>query len=155
MNSANTRVARLTPPAPLEQGDSVSGRRKQNAGFTLVELLIVMTIIGVLMMVAVPRFESAIRMAREAALKEDLHVMREAIDSYIMDKQKAPQSLQDLIQDGYLREVPVDPFTRTRDTWTTETGDAMHSLDQTDPGVEDVHSGSQETGSDGQPYSGW
>ena len=69
MNSANTRAARLTQPAPLEQGDSVSGRRKQNAGFTLVELLIVMTIIGVLMMVAVPRFESAIRMAREAALR--------------------------------------------------------------------------------------
>jgi len=114
-----------------------------------------MAIIGVLMMVAVPRFESAIRMAREAALKEDLHVMREAIDSYTMDKQKAPQSLQDLIQDGYLREVPVDPFTRTRDTWVTDTGDAMHSLDQTDTGVDDVHSGSQETGSDGQPYSGW
>jgi general secretion pathway protein G len=133
----------------------VSGRRKQDAGFTLVELLIVMAIIGVLMMVAVPRFESAIRMAREAALKEDLHVMREAIDSYTMDKQKAPQSLQDLIQDGYLREVPVDPFTRTRDTWVTDTGDAMHSLDQTDTGVDDVHSGSQETGSDGQPYSGW
>jgi general secretion pathway protein G len=133
----------------------VSGRRKQDAGFTLVELLIVMAIIGVLMMVAVPRFESAIRMAREAALKEDLHVMREAIDSYTMDKQKAPQSLQDLIQDGYLREVPGDPFTRTRDTWVTDTGDAMHSLDQTDTGVDDVHSGSQETGSDGQPYSGW
>jgi len=114
-----------------------------------------MAIVGVLMMVAVPRFESAIRMAREAALKEDLHVMREAIDSYTMDKQKAPQSLQDLIQDGYLREIPLDPFTRTRDTWVTDASDSMHSLDQTDPGVEDVHSSSQETGSDGQPYSSW
>jgi len=94
-------------------------------------------------------------MAREAALKEDLHVMREAIDSYTMDKQKAPQSLQDLIQDGYLREIPLDPFTRTRDTWVTDASDSMHSLDQTDPGVEDVHSSSQETGSDGQPYSSW
>lgn len=141
--------------AELGYEDSVSGRRKQETGFTLVELLIVMAIVGVLMMVAVPRFESAIRMAREAALKEDLHVMREAIDSYTMDKQKAPQSLQDLIQDGYLREIPLDPFTRTRDTWVTDASDSMHSLDQTDPGVEDVHSSSQETGSDGQPYSSW
>ncbi len=128
---------------------------RQDAGFTLIELMIVMAIIGVLMMVAVPRFEGAIRQAREAALKEDLHVLRTAIDSYTMDKQKAPQSLDDLIQDGYLRSVPVDPFTRSNDTWVTDTSDAMYSLDQTDPGVADVHSGSQEESSDGQPYSSW
>jgi general secretion pathway protein G len=82
-------------------------------------------------------------------------VLRTAIDSYTMDKQKAPQSLVDLIQDGYLREVPVDPFTRSKDSWVTETSDSMHSLDQTEPGIDDVHSGSQETGSDNQPYSSW
>ena len=131
------------------------GRRKQDAGFTLIELLIVMTIIGILMMVAIPRYKAAVRQAQEAVLKEDLHVMRSAIDSYTMDKQKAPQSLDDLLQDGYLRAIPEDPFTRSKDSWVTETSDSMHSLDQTDPGIDDIHSGSQETGSDGQSYSSW
>jgi general secretion pathway protein G len=129
--------------------------RKQDAGFTLIELMIVMIIIGILTMVAIPKFESAIKVAKEAALKEDLHVLRAAIDSYTMDKQKAPQSLDDLKQDGYLKEIPVDPFTHASDSWVTDTGDSMHSLDQTDPGIDDVHSGSQETGTDGQPYSTW
>jgi len=133
----------------------VSRNRRQDAGFTLMELMIVMAIIGVLMMVAVPSFVGAIRQAREAVLKEDLHVLRAATDSYTMDKQKAPQSLDDLLQDGYLRSIPEDPFTRTKDTWVTDTSDAMHSLDQTDPGIVDVHSGSLELGSDGQPYSTW
>jgi general secretion pathway protein G len=129
--------------------------RNQDAGFTLIELMIVMIIIGILTMVAIPKFESAIKVAKEAALKEDLHVLRAAIDSYTMDKQKAPQSLDDLIQDGYLKEVPVDPFTHAKDSWVTDTSDSMHSLDQTDPGIDDVHSGSQEQGTDGQPYSSW
>jgi general secretion pathway protein G len=81
--------------------------------------------------------------------------MRSAIDSYTADKQKAPQSLDDLVQDGYLREVPKDPMTQSKDTWTTDTGDTLHSLDQTDPGIDDVHSGSQDTGTDGQTYSTW
>ena len=129
--------------------------RRQDAGFTLIELLIVMTIILILTALAVPRFEGAIRHAKEAVLKEDLHVMRAAIDSYTMDKQKAPQSLDDLVQEGYLRSIPEDPFTYAKDSWQTETGDALHSLDQTDPGIDDVHSGSQELGSDGQAYSTW
>jgi general secretion pathway protein G len=133
----------------------VSTIRKQDAGFTLVELLIVMSIIGVLAVVAVPRYTSAVKQAREAVLKEDLHVMRAAIDSYTMDKQKAPQSLDDLVTTGYLRSVPNDPVTRTNDTWVTDTSDALHALDQTEPGIDDVHSGSQEVGSDGQPYSAW
>jgi len=119
------------------------------------ELMIVMSIIGILMLLAVPRFSGAIKMAKEAVLKEDLHVMREAIDSYTMDKQKAPQSLEDLVTDGYLKKVPQDPFTYSKDSWTTETGNALHSLDQTEPGIDDVHSGSQDLGSDGQPYSTW
>ena len=129
--------------------------RKQDAGFTLMELMIVMMIIGILMLIAVPRFTGAINTAREAVLKEDLNVMREAIDSYTVDKQKAPQSLDDLIADGYLKTIPQDPFTYVKDSWVTETGDALHSLDQTDPGIDDIHSGSQELGSNGQPYSNW
>lgn len=130
-------------------------KRKNEAGFTLMELMIVMMIIGVLTTLAIPSFVGAIRNAKEAVLKEDLRVMRSAIDSYTMDKQKAPQSLEDLVQEGYLKVIPEDPMTKARDTWTTDTSDALHSLDQTDPGIDDVHSGSQETGSDGQPYSTW
>jgi general secretion pathway protein G len=81
--------------------------------------------------------------------------MRSAIDSYTMDKQKAPQSLDDLVQEGYLKVIPEDPMTKSRETWVTGVSDSLHSLDQTDPGIDDVHSGAQDTGSDGQPYSAW
>lgn len=128
---------------------------KREAGFTLMELMIVMMIIGVLTTLAIPSFVSAVRSAKEAVLKEDLRVMRSAIDSYTMDKQKAPQSLDDLVQEGYLKVIPEDPMTKARDTWQTDMSDSLHSLDQTDPGIDDVHSGSQETGTDGQPYSTW
>jgi general secretion pathway protein G len=130
-------------------------QRKNEAGFTLMELMIVMMIIGILTTLAIPSFKAAIQNAREAVLKEDLRVMRSAIDSYTMDKQKAPQSLQDLVQEGYLKVIPEDPMTKSRDTWNTDVSDSLHSLDQTDPGIDDVHSGSQETGTDGQPYSTW
>jgi general secretion pathway protein G len=129
--------------------------RKRDAGFTLMELMIVMAIIGVLVVVAVPSYIGALRHAREAVLKEDLQVLRAAIDSYTMDKQKAPQALDDLVQEGYLRAIPEDPMTRSTSTWVTDSSDALHSLDQTDPGIDDVHSGSQDLGSDGQPYSAW
>ena len=130
-------------------------KRKNEAGFTLMELMIVMMIIGVLTTLAIPSFVGAIRNAKEAVLKEDLRVMRTAIDSYTMDKQKAPQSLDDLVPEGYLKVIPEDPMTKSRDTWNTDVSDSLHTLDQTDPGIDDVHSGSQETGSDGQPYSTW
>lgn len=130
-------------------------RRQSEAGFTLLELIVVMTIIGILATLAVPSFVGAIRSAREAVLKEDLHVMRAAIDSYTMDKQKAPQSLDDLVQSGYLKVIPEDPMTHATDTWVTDTSDALSSLDQTEPGIDDVHSGSQETGTNGQQYSTW
>ena len=131
------------------------GSRKQDAGFTLMELMIVMMIIGILATLAIPSFKGAVKSAREAVLKEDLRVMRAAIDSYTMDKQKAPQSLDDLVQDGYLKVIPEDPMTHARDSWVTDTSDSLHTLDQTEPGIDDVHSGSQETGTDGQPYSTW
>jgi len=134
---------------------TASKRRSTESGFTLIELMVVMLIIGVLMAIAVPNYVSAIRSAKEAVLKEDLHVIRNAIDSYTMDKQKAPQSLQDLVESGYLKSIPVDPMTRASDTWVPDQSDSMHSLDQTDPGIDDVHSGSQDNGSDGQPYNTW
>jgi general secretion pathway protein G len=88
-------------------------------------------------------------------LKEDLFTIRGAIDSYTMDKQKAPQSLDDLVQEGYLKSIPEDPMTKSKDTWVTDSGDALHSIDQTDSGIDDVHSGSQESGADGTAYSSW
>jgi general secretion pathway protein G len=130
-------------------------RRQHEAGFTLVELMIVMAIIGILVLLAIPQYKTALRHAREAVLKEDLQTMRAAIDSYTMDKQKAPQSLQDLVDDGYLKSVPEDPMTRQKDTWVTDTDQAMYSIDETEPGITDVHSGSEETGTDGQSYSSW
>lgn len=132
-------------------------RAKANSesGFTLIELIVVMTIIAILATLAVPSFVGAIRSAREAVLREDLHVMRAAIDSYTMDKQKAPQSLDDLVQSGYLKDIPEDPMTHTRDTWITDQSDSLYSLDQTEPGIDNIHSGSQEQGSDGRSYSEW
>ena len=129
--------------------------RHKQSGFTLVELLIVMAIVGILFTMAIPSFTAAVQHAREAVLREDLQTMRMAIDSYTMDKQKAPQSLDDLVQEGYLKAIPEDPMTHAKDTWVTETSDAMFSIDETDPGISDVHSGSEEQGSDGQPYSSW
>jgi general secretion pathway protein G len=132
-----------------------SGFTLREGGFTLVELMVVMLIIGVLAAIAIPSYISSIKNAREAVLKEDLHVIRNAIDSYTMDKQKAPQSLEDLTQAGYLKSIPQDPMTHSSETWQTTTDDTLQSVDQTEPGVDDVHSGSQETGTDGQPYSSW
>jgi general secretion pathway protein G len=128
--------------------------RRQD-GFTLVELMVVMLIISVLAAIAIPAYIASLRNAREAVLKEDLHVMRQAIDSYVMDKEKGPQSLDDLVQAGYLKEVPTDPMTHSNSTWVTATSDVLESVDQSDPGINDVHSGSDEQGTNGQPYSSW
>jgi general secretion pathway protein G len=129
--------------------------RHRASGFTLVELMVVMLIIAILLAVAVPSYISAIKTAREAALREDLHTMRDAIEQYTEDKQAAPQSLDDLVQAGYLRSVPVDPITRSSTTWVTVNSDDLTSIDQSQPGITDVHSGSDQTGSDGTPYSEW
>jgi general secretion pathway protein G len=128
---------------------------RRQGGFTLVELMVVMLIISVLAAIAIPAYIASLRNAREAVLKEDLHVMRQAIDSYTMDKEKGPSSLDDLVQAGYLKEVPTDPMTHSNSTWVTATSDVLESVDQSDPGINDVHSGSDEQGSNDQPYSSW
>ena len=124
-------------------------------GFTLIELIIVISIIAILLGVAVPIFSIHLRHAHEAALKQDLHTLREAIDQYTQDKNKAPQTLQDLVSAGYLRVIPVDPFTGSADSWTTVQEDIMTAADQTQPGITDVHSGSEATSTDGTAYSSW
>jgi general secretion pathway protein G len=129
--------------------------RRLERGFTLIELMIVMVIIGLLAAIAVPMYVQSVRHAKEAVLREDLRTMRSAIDAYTVDKQKAPQSLDDLVEAGYLKSMPKDPFTNRTDTWVGGQDDTLQSVDQTEPGINDVHSGAQEVGSDGTSYSSW
>ena len=129
--------------------------KRQQRGFTLIEMIIVCAIISILLGVMVPIYRIHVLHANEAVLKEDLHVLRDAIDSYTNDKNKAPQSLDDLVTAGYLKSIPSDPVTHSTTTWVPTMDDTLQSVDQTDPGMTDVHSGSDQQGSDGQPYSTW
>jgi len=134
----------------------VGVRDAAEAGFTLLELLIVMTIIATLAAMAIPMYSRNVKAAKEAVLKEDLQVLRVAIGSYTVDKEKAPQTLGDLVSGGYLKEVPKDPFTMRTDTWITSQSDTLGSIDQTDSGgIDDVHSGAQMTALDGSSYNAW
>ena len=124
-------------------------------GFTLLELMIVMVVIGLLAAIAIPSYTHNVQRAKEAVLREDLYTMRSAIDSYTVDKQKGPQSLDDLVQSGYLKVMPKDPITDRTDSWVPVEGDALITTDQTEPGITDIHSGAQQTSSEGTSYSTW
>ena len=128
--------------------------RRRSRGFTLLELMIVISIIMILMAVAVPVYNQAIVQARESVLRSNLSTLRNVISQYTLDKQKAPQSLDDIVQAGYLRQIPVDPMTRQAN-WEVVQEDVMLAVDQQDPGITDVHSASSGTASDGTAYSSW
>ena len=132
----------------------MNGRRGQR-GFTLIELMVVISIVMILMSVAIPLYQQSIVRAKEAVLRQDLFAMRSVIDQYTLDKSKAPQSLDDLVQAGYLKEIPKDPFTDSRDSWQVVQEDVLLSVDQNEPGISDVHSGASGTGTDGTAYSSW
>jgi general secretion pathway protein G len=131
--------------------------RPRQAGFTLIELMIVITIMAILISVALPAYQQSILRARESVLKQNLFTLRSVISQYTLDKQKAPQALDDLVTAGYLKQIPVDPTTGRNDTWAPdEEQDTIMSMDQQDQGgIIDVHSGSQMVGSDGTAYNTW
>ena len=129
--------------------------RERNRGFTLIELMIVMSILLILITIAIPIYNQSILRARESVLRQDLFTMRQVIDQYTLDKQKAPQSLEDLVSAGYIKLIPNDTFTGRNDTWQTVQEDTTLDPSVTEPGISDVHSGSNQVGSDGTAYSTW
>jgi general secretion pathway protein G len=130
------------------------GRYARSFGFTLLELMIVVSIIMVLMAVAVPIYNQSIMQARESVLRANLDTLRKVIQQYTLDKLKAPQSLDDLVGERYLRQVPTDPMTRLPN-WEAVEEDPKFAVDQQEPGITDVHSASNGTATDGTAYSTW
>ncbi len=126
-----------------------SGKRSVR-GFTLIELIVVLAIIGTLLSIAVPRYFGSLEKSKATILHQDLSVMREALDQYSADKGKYPDTLDALVTDKYLRAIPVDPYTNKADTWTT-----VESDDSDMPGIKDVHSGAPGEGKDGIAYATW
>jgi general secretion pathway protein G len=127
----------------------MSGSRRA-AGFTLIELLVVMSIIGVLLTIAVPRYFRTVQRSKETVLRHDLSVVRECIDKYYGDLGQYPDALAALVEKHYIRSVPVDPFTKSAESWLMVASD-----DPDHPGVRDLHSGSPDSSSDGSPFVSW
>jgi len=128
---------------------------RRDRGFTLIELMIVISLILILVSISIPVYNTSILRAKESVLKQDLFQMRSLISQYTLDKQKAPQSLDDLVQAGYIKQIPNDPMTGSNSSWTVDQEDSLMSVDQQDPGISDVHSGSSLVSTDGTVYSTW
>jgi len=143
------RTGELSPGRPV----SLSPRLLFSRGFTLLELMIVITIIIILAAITLPQFQKTILHTREAVLRDDLSQMRKLIDQFAADKGKLPQSLDELVSEGYMREVPVDPITGQKD-WAMTTGEDPNSSEG-EQGMTDIHSSSGEVSSEGTPYSEW
>ena len=130
-------------------------KRRGDGGFTLLELMIVLAIIVIILGMAAGRYQQSIVKAKEAVLHQDLRVMRDAIQQFTLDKQSAPQSLDDMVSAGYMREIPTDPITQRKD-WQVETSDVLLSPDQTTTGITDVHSSANSISPfENTPYSSW
>jgi general secretion pathway protein G len=121
----------------------------------MIELMIVISLILILVSISIPSYVKSVTRAKEAVLKENLFQLRSLISQYTLDKQKAPQSLDDLVSAGYIKQIPPDPLTGSNGTWTVDQEDTLMSVDQQEPGISDVHSGSNLTASDGTSYSSW
>ena len=140
----------------MRTGSAKQGSALGARGFTLLELMIVVSIIMILIGIAAGMYQRSVQKAKEATLRSDLSVMRQAIDHYTLDKEAAPQALEDLVnpQSQYLREIPTDPITNAKD-WHVEIGDTVMSPDQSATGIVDVHSNSDKASSDGTLYNTW
>ena len=138
---------------PIQSGRARAIKRLR--GFTFVELMVVVTIMVILISMAIPIYNRSIIRAKESVLKNNLFTMRTVIDNYTADKQKAPQTLQDLVTEGYLQKIPVDPMTASNQTWRTVMEDASQSVSQSEPGIFDVNSGSDKMALDGTAYRDW
>jgi len=135
---------------PIQSGSE----RRPRRGYTLIELIIVMAIISILVSVAVPMYQKSLLRTKESLLHSHLFTLRTVIDEYTFDKKKAPQTLQDLVSEGYLRAVPIEPITGN-DNWRTINEDSLIAVDQTQPGIYNVQSLSDLTSLEGTPYSQW
>ena len=131
------------------------GRRTAARGFTMIELLVVVSIIVVLAGIGMAQYRNGVTRAQEAVLKEDLYRMRDALDQYHADKQKYATSLEDLVTDGYLRAIPKDPFTQSSETWQPVQAEPDPAMPEAVPGIDNVRSGSDRTAMDGSKYSEW
>jgi general secretion pathway protein G len=129
-------------------------KAERRAGFTLLEMMIVIVIMGILMAIALPIYNQSIVKSRESVLRQDLFTLRSLISQYTLDKQKAPQSLDDLVQAGYIKIIPKDPMTNEAN-WEVVQEEVLLSVDQQDPGISDVHSASSGMATDGTAYSSW
>jgi general secretion pathway protein G len=129
-------------------------KTRNAAGFTLLEMMIVISIMIILLSIALPLYNQSIVRAREAVLRNDLFELRSLISQYTLDKQKAPQSLDDLVTAGYIKVIPKDPATNEAN-WEVVQEDVLLAVDQQDPGISDVHSASSMISSDGTAYSTW
>ena len=139
----------------LSGEQSLRRRASGRNGYTLIEMIIVMAIISILIAIAVPLYQKSLLRTKESLLKNNLFTLRTVIDEYTYDKQKAPQTLDDLVNEGYLRAVPFDPITNSTQTWRLVMEDAVTSVNQTMPGIYDVRSGSDQKSLEGTQYSDW
>jgi general secretion pathway protein G len=142
----------MDPTIPI--GNKTTAHKRARRGFTFVEMMVVISIIVILVSVAIPIYQKSILRSREAVLHSNLNTLRQVIDNYTYDKEKAPQSLDVLVSEGYLKRVPLDPVANT-DHWTLVMEDATQAVNQSEPGIFDIHSTSDKIGLDGTPYSTW
>ena len=139
---------------PIRSGSKMTKRESARRGYTLIELIIVMAIISILVSIAVPLYQKSLVRTKESMLHSHLQTLRVVIDEFTFDKKKAPQTLDDLVAEGYLRAVPIDPITGNNE-WRTIQEDSLSAVDQTEPGIYDVRSLSDQTSLEGTPYSDW